>query len=147
MKSAESIIAALSAVAIVAVVILSIFLFSGQAFNVQKLIGEATDGGTEPEVIAGGTSSAFYEEAVVDQESVVLRIVPVDDEICDYHLSYRVVKGYGEEYSREKDLTGISPENPVEIRVTRMADEWVDIFAEVRDTEGLLVWKSESGYA
>ena len=146
MKSAGTLIAITVVVAIVGVVILSIFVFSGQAFNLQKLIGEKTDSGSEAEVIEDGTLAAFYEEAIIDQGSIVLRIIPVEDVSQDYGLSYSVMKGYGDGYSREEKLSGISPQNPIEIRVSRMADEWVDIFAEVRSTEGLLVWKSESGY-
>ena len=146
MKSAGTPIAITVVVAIVGVVILSIFVFSGQAFNLQKLIGEKTDSGSEAEVIEDGTLAAFYEEAYADHSGVVLKIIPTGDVSRDYHLSYRVEKGYGEEYSRKENLTGISPENPIVIEVSRMADEWVDIFAEVRDQNGLLVWDSQSGY-
>jgi len=41
MESAGTLIAALAAIGIAAVVILSVFIFPGQAFNAQKLIGEA----------------------------------------------------------------------------------------------------------
>ncbi|MBN1431774.1 MAG: hypothetical protein JW931_03280 [Methanomicrobiaceae archaeon] len=146
MKSADTLISAAVFVAIVAVVIVSIFVFSGQAFSLQWLIGEKTDSRSEAEVIGEGTLAAFYEEAYTDHEIVVLRIIPTDAVSMDYHLSYSVVKGYGEEYSREENLTFVSPDNPIVIEVSRMADEWVDIFAEVRDQDGLLVWESQSGY-
>lgn len=146
MKSADTVVAAAVVVAIAGVVILSIFLFSGQAFNAQRLIGERINSGTEAGAVEEGAPAAFREEVYADQESVVLRIIPTDDGERNYHLTSRVEKGYGGGYDREENLTGISPENPIVINVSRMGDEWVDIFVKVRDQSGLLVWESESGY-
>lgn len=147
MKPADSFIAAGVAIAIVLVVIFSIFLFSGQVFSTQKLIEEKTGGVTDAEVIEGGKLAAFYEGAYVDQESVVLSIIPTSDEISDYTVSYQIEKQYGGNYSKEEEVLGVSPENPIVITVSRMGDEWVDIFVKVYDAEGILVWESDSGYA
>ena len=147
MKSADSIIAAGVAIAIVLVVIFSIFLFSGQVFRTQKLIEEKTGIETEAKIIEGYYLSAFYEGAYVDQESMVLSIIPTSDMASDYTVSYDIEKQYGGNYSREEVVEGVSPENPIVITVSRMADEWVDIFVKVHDKNGTLVWESNSGYA
>ena len=147
MKSSDSLVAAGVVIAIVLVVIFSIFLFSGQVFSTQKLIEEKTDSGTYAEVIEGNTPAAFYEGAYVDQESVVLSIIPTSDTISDYTVSYDIEKQYGGNYSREEVIEGVSPENPIVITVSRMGDEWVDIFVQVYGEDGTLVWESDSGYA
>jgi len=147
MKPADSLIAAGVAIAIVLVVLFSIFLFSGQVFSAQKLIGVKTGGGTDAEVLEGYHLSAFYEGTYIDQESVVLSIIPTGDVISDYTISYKIEKQYGGNYSEEKEVLGVSPKNPIVITVSRMEDEWVDIFVKVYDTEGVLVWESDSGYA
>ena len=147
MKSSDSLVAAGVVIAIVLVVIFSIFLFSGQFFSTQKLIEEKTGSGTDAEVIEGNTPAAFYEGAYVDQESVVLSIIPTSDTISDYTVSYDIEKQYGGNYSREEVVEGVSPENPIVITVSRMGDEWVDIFVKVYGEDGTLVWESNSGYA
>ena len=147
MKSFDSLVAAGVAIAILLVVFFSIFLFSGQFFSTQKLVDQKTGGWTEAEIIEGNTPAAFYEGAYVDQESVVLSIIPTSDTTSNYTVSYEIEKQYGENYSMEKMFESVSPENPIVISVPRMGDEWVDIFVKVYDKNRTLVWESNSGYA
>ncbi|WP_421909006.1 hypothetical protein [Methanolacinia petrolearia] len=78
---------------------------------------------------------------------MVLSIIPTSDTISDYTVSYDIEKQYGGNYSREEVVEGVSPENPIVITVSRMGDEWVDIFVQVYGEDGTLVWESDSGYA
>lgn len=147
MKRTDTMIAVGAAAAIVAVVILSIFIFSGQFFSARELIGENTDSGVESVDLNTRIYDGFYEDAYADQQSVILKIIPKEDTINDYFVSYRIDKQYGDGYSGEEEMAGVSPENPIEISASRMSDEWVDIFVTVRDSDGFVVWESENGYA
>ncbi len=94
-----------------------------------------------------GEAGAFFEEGIVNEDRVVARYVPRNDEPTVYWVSYEVLtNGTTKERAEDRLYENVSPESPITIVVPRSPGETVTFDTVIRDTDGTVVWESRAVY-
>jgi len=152
-KAAAAILIVTS-VAIVAILLAALFLFPGNLNSEpQSALSDGTDISGDindfavQEITDNESLSEFYEEAYVNPEGVIFRVVPTGEGTANYSIEYRIDREYGNDFTGSDSLTGISARNPIELNITKSPGEWVNIHINVTAENGTVVWDSRSGYA
>ena len=148
---ASAAILIISGLAIVAILFAALFLFPGNLNSESQSVSTDASGGKESlavqEITDNESLSEFYEEAYVNPEGVIFRVVPTGEGTANYSIEYQIDREYGNDFTGSDSLTGISARNPIELNITKSPGEWVNIHINVTAENGTVVWDSRSGYA